>query len=178
MVFIEDQVSPKRCGHMQGKEVISHLEMVAKIKAAQKAKVDPDFMIMARTDALNTHGLNEAIDRAQLYIKAGAEAIFIEGIKTREQLQLIPQKIKGVPLMVNILEGGLTPIFPQKILEEMGYKFIAYPITSLLITTQTVTHAMEELKNTGTTEHLLPQMASFTDFKKLMGLDKWRKIAL
>ncbi len=148
-IFIEDQVWPKRCGHLNGKEVISTVQMQAKIKAALKAKKNKDLIIMARTDALATNGLKEALNRAKQYHKIGADMIFIEAPENIQQVRIIASELKGIPLMINLIEGGKTPIISQKVLQKMGFNLIAYPLTSLLASAHNTRLALRDLKKDG-----------------------------
>lgn len=173
-IFIEDQVWPKRCGHTGVKEVIPTEEMMAKIQAAVSVKTNPDLLIMARTDARSALGdLEAAIGRARAYLKAGAEAIFIEAPRTIEEIKAIPRALPGTILLINMMEGGQTPVLPQKELEKMGYKLIAWPISSLLATTRVVKEVMEELKTNGTTVRLCDRMGSFEELKNLLNFDNF-----
>lgn len=175
LMFIEDQTWPKRCGHMNGKKVVDASEMILKIKAAVAAREDPDFLIVARTDARATHNLAEALRRSHLYVQAGADIIFIEAPQSMEELRIIPREITEVPLLVNMMEGGQTPLLAQKDLEDLGYKLIAWPLTLLLAGTQAVLTVMKELKEKGTTQELLPRLTSFAEIKKLLGIETFRK---
>lgn len=170
-LFIEDQIHPKRCGHMDGKELISIAEMAAKVQAAVSARPDPHLTICARTDAVAVEGFKRAITRAQAYITAGADIIFIEAPQNMQQLQAIPRLITQVPLLVNMLEGGKTPLCTQKDLIEMGYKLIAHPVTTLFSALLASQHALEQLFQSGNTnpDHML----SFPVYKQLVNLDKY-----
>lgn len=176
LMFIEDQTWPKRCGHMNGKEVADATEMILKIKAAVTAREDPDFLIVARTDARATHNLKEAIRRGRLYAQAGADVVFVEAPESAAELKTVAQEIQEVPLLVNMMEGGKTPLLSQKELAEMGFKLIAWPLTSLLASAQAVTSAMRELKEKGTTQKLLPRLTSFAEIKDLLGIESFRKL--
>ncbi|MBI4187962.1 MAG: isocitrate lyase/PEP mutase family protein, partial [Chloroflexi bacterium] len=125
-IHIEDQVTPKKCGHFEGKQVISLAEMVGKIRAAVDAREDPDFVLIARTDARAVLGLDEAIGRAKAYVAAGADAIFVEAPQSLEELNIIARSIDA-PLMVNMDEGTKTPLLTVRELEEMGYKIVIFP---------------------------------------------------
>jgi len=170
-LFIEDQIHPKRCGHMDGKELISIAEMAAKIQAATSARPDPDLTICARTDAIAVEGFQSAITRALAYITAGADIIFIEAPQNMQQLQTIPRLITQVPLLVNMLEGGKTPLYTQKDLTEMGYKLIAHPVTTLFSALLASQQALEQLFQSGKTspDHML----SFPEYKHLVNLDTY-----
>lgn len=170
-LFIEDQIHPKRCGHMDGKELISTAEMAAKIQAAVSARPDPNLTICARTDAIAVEGFQSAITRAQAYITAGADIIFIEAPQNIQQLQAIPRLVTQIPLLVNMLEGGKTPLCTKKDLEEMGYKLIAHPVTTLFSALLASQQALEQLFQSGDTspDHML----SFSQYKQLVELDKY-----
>jgi carboxyvinyl-carboxyphosphonate phosphorylmutase len=146
-LFFEDQVFPKRCGHFEGKQVISEEEMVKKIQAALDARKDPDLVIMARTDAIATHGLEEAIKRARAYVKAGAEVIFIEAPHTREDLQRVAKSV-DVPTMVNLVEGGKTPLIPVQELEKMGFKLACFSGSAQKIAISAMQELFTTLKST------------------------------
>jgi carboxyvinyl-carboxyphosphonate phosphorylmutase len=173
-MFIEDQVFPKRCGHMEGKQVIPAEEMVAKIKAALDARTDPDFVLMARTDALAVHGIEEAIHRGNLYREAGADLIFIEAPQTIEEMKRINREVDA-PTMANNVEGGKSPLLSAKALESIGYNVVVFPIASTYCIARAVTDLMNELKEKGTTESFLDRMITFTSFNELVGLPDIRK---
>ena len=170
-LFIEDQKHPKRCGHMDGKELITIDEMCAKIMAAKKAQTDPDLTICARTDAIAVEGFDNSIIRSQKYIQAGADIIFIEAPESTGQLENIPKLITQVPLLVNMLEGGKTPILSQKELTQMGYKLIAYPVTTLFSALKNTQNALNSLKETGIPSQ--SNMITFPEYKNLVQLDKY-----
>lgn len=170
-LFIEDQKHPKRCGHLDGKELISTAEMVDKIKAAISARPDPNLAICARTDAIAVEGFLAAIARARAYIKAGADIIFIEAPQNLEQLQAIPKLITRVPLLVNMLEGGKTPLLSQTELEHLGYKLIAHPVSTLFSSLLASQRALEHLHRTGRTDPT--NMLTFPQYKQLIELDKY-----
>lgn len=170
-LFIEDQKHPKRCGHMEGKELITIEDMCSKIKTAKKAQTDPNFTICARTDAIAVEGFEQSIVRSQKYIKAGADIIFIEAPQDLDQLEKIPKLITDVPLLINMLEGGKTPILSQKDLTQMGYKIIAYPVTTLFTALKATQVALENLLSTGIPSQ--ENMLSFPNYKKLVELDKY-----
>lgn len=170
-LFIEDQRHPKRCGHLAGKDIISLGEMVDKIHSAVAARSHPDLTICARTDAIAVEGFPSAITRAKDYIRAGADIIFIEAPTTLAQLRAIPKLLPPVPLLVNMLEGGKTPILPAARLENLGYKLIAYPVTALFSSLLATRTALEHLK-----VHGLPHSGSqitFNSYKQLVELDKY-----
>lgn len=135
-IQLEDQVSPKRCGHMEGKEVISITEATQKIAAAVAARDSRDFKIMARTDARATHDLDEALRRGEAFLNAGADILFIEAPRDMKELEKVCSTFKGVPLLANVVEDGKTPMLDAKTLEEMGFKIAIYPVSALLVVTK------------------------------------------
>jgi len=176
-LFIEDQVWPKRCGHMSGKQVISAEEMVGKIKAAVDARddEDPDFVIGARTDAIATHGLDEAIRRANLYSEAGADFAYIEAYENIEQMKRAVESVSA-PLSLNLIEGGKTPIVNIKQAEEMGFKIVAFPLTTLWATTKAVMNTLKILKETGSAQSYLSELTTWAEFNEIIGLPEIREM--
>jgi len=174
-IFIEDQVFPKRCGHTNVKEIIPAKEMGEKIKAAVSAKKNKDLLIMARTDARSAQGsIESAIKRAKAYLAAGAEAIFVEAPRTVEEVEKVAKELKGTILLINMMEGGKTPLLPKSTLEKMGYKMIAYPLSSILTTIKAVTATLTHLKTYGSTnDYFQTQMTSFEEFKDLIGFNQY-----
>jgi carboxyvinyl-carboxyphosphonate phosphorylmutase len=173
-LFIEDQVSPKRCGHLAGKQVVSPEEMVSKLRAALDARSDPDFVIMARTDALAVNGIDDAIYRARLYREAGADLIFVEAPESVEQMRRIIREVKA-PHMANMLPGGKTPMLTAKELQEIGYSVVAYATACTYAITKAVRDLFETLYRTGTTAGLEDRMVKFDEFNRLVGLEEIRK---
>lgn len=169
-IQLEDQVSPKRCGHMIGREVVSKEEMLGKIKAAVDARFDPDFMIIARTDARTVHGLDEALDRAKAYEEAGADIIFVESPETEDEMKAINKSITKAFTLANMVEGGRTPLLPNNQLEEIGYRIVIYPTASTYLTTKAMMNLMNTLMKEGTTKGLMDQMVTFSEFNDLIGL--------
>ncbi len=135
-IQIEDQVFPKRCGHMEGKEVVAVEEAAQKIRAAAEARTSKDFKIMARTDARATHDLDEALRRGEAFLEAGADILFIEAPRDIGELERVAAAFKGVPLLANMVEDGKTPYLPAKVLEELGYKLAIFPVAALLAVTE------------------------------------------
>ncbi len=174
-IFIEDQVFPKRCGHMAGKDVISTKEMLAKLKAALDARVDPDFIIMARTDALAVHGIEDAIERACHYREAGADLIFVEAPQTIEDMRRINREIDA-PTLANIIEGGLTPEISVKELEAMGFNLVTYATTVTYTVTKAIFEVMRELHSRGSTASMRHRMSSFDEFNEFVGLSSLREL--
>jgi 2-methylisocitrate lyase-like PEP mutase family enzyme len=172
-IQLEDQVSPKRCGHMDGKEVVDREEAIAKIRAAAAARSSGHFKIMARTDARATHDLDEAMARGEAFLAAGADVLFIEAPQSEAELRAIAERFKGVPLVANIVEDGKTPILARGELARMGYKILLHPITALLSATQTLERVFSRLladKDISAAER-----ASFRHFTDIVGLPEWQQ---
>ena len=173
-VFFEDQVAPKRCGHMSGKQVVLPEEMVAKIRAAVDTRVDPDLMIMARTDALAIHGIEDAIERMHRYIEAGADLSFVEAPESVEQMRRITAEI-SVPNMANAVPGGRSPILTAKELEQIGFACVAHPTALTYAIARTATDVLQHLLATGSTTGLEQRMIEFAEFNRLIGLPEIRE---
>jgi 2-methylisocitrate lyase-like PEP mutase family enzyme len=169
-VLLEDQVSPKRCGHFAGKQVIPAAEMVLKLRAALEARSDPDFVIVARTDARAVEGPQGAIDRANRYAEAGADVCFIEAPEGREELERIPREVRH-PLLVNMLTGGVTPILSVEELGRLGYKIVVCPIETLLVTGAAVQRLIQALLTRGRVDQLGTEMMTFAQVKELLGVE-------
>lgn len=174
-LFIEDQVDPKRCGHMAGKQVIPAKEMIAKLRAALDARSDPDFVIMARTDALAVGGIDDAINRARLYRNVGADLIFVEAPESVEQMRRIIKEVKA-PHMVNMLPGGRTPLLTAKELQEIGYSVVAYATACTYTIAKAIKDLFETLQRTGTTAGIEERMVNFDEFNKMVGLEEIREM--
>ena len=168
-IILEDQAFPKRCGHFGGKEVIPAKDMVLKFKAAVAARQDPDFIFIARTDARETDGLDEAIDRINRYCDAGADVAFIEAPLSIDELEAICKRVE-YPKFVNMLAFGKTPILTAKELELMGFKMIVAPIDSVLLTAKIMREMAEVFKRDGHTKALYDQMVDFDGIKNILGL--------
>jgi 2-methylisocitrate lyase-like PEP mutase family enzyme len=168
-ILLEDQVTPKRCGHFEGKQLIPAPEMVLKLRAALDARRDPDFVIVARTDARAVEGLDGAIERANRYGETGADVCFIEAPQGRDELERIPRAVK-FPLLVNMLTGGVTPILPVEDLGRLGYKIVVCPIESLLVTGAAVRKLIETFLATGRADQPGIEMMTFAEVKDLLGL--------
>jgi 2-methylisocitrate lyase-like PEP mutase family enzyme len=169
--FLEDQVWPKKCGHMRGKKVIEREEYLHKIRAAVDARGDSDFFIVARTDALAVHGMDEAAARIQDARTAGANASFIEAPGSMEQLAEIGKRVPG-PRVANMIEGGKTPILPRDRLGELGFDLILYPLTGLYAAARAMDTMFRRLKSDGTTLGAESQVMTFTEFNQLIGVDE------
>lgn len=174
-IFLEDQRWPKRCGHMQGKEVIQKDEYAEKLQAALDARSNKDFIIVARTDARAIEGLDRAIERGLYYKKIGADAIFIEAPKTIQEMKIIGKSINA-PLVANMIEGGATPIISKSKLHKMGFKIVLYPLSVLFSSTYSTLKLLQELKKSGTTRKLSKQIVNFDQFNDVVELSKYRKL--
>jgi len=174
-IFLEDQRWPKRCGHMQGKEVVSQEEYAEKLGAAIDARSSKNFIIVARTDARATEGLDAAIERGLYNKKLGADAIFVEAPKSIQEMKKIGKAIKA-PLVANMIEGGATPLISASALNKMGFKIILYPLSVLFANTFATINILKELKKTGTTKKLRSRLVSFDQFNDLVELRKFRKL--
>jgi methylisocitrate lyase len=170
-VLLEDQRWPKRCGHMRGKEVIAAEEHAAKIRAAVDARGDARFAITARTDALETHGLDEAIRRARLYKEAGATVLFVEGPRTVEELRRVGAELPP-PLAVNLIEGGRTPLCSLEELAEMGFFSVGFVLSGLYAAARALDETYREIRRAGTTARLAERLMSFDEFNELIGVEQ------
>jgi 2,3-dimethylmalate lyase len=173
-MFIEDQESPKRCGHMEGKRVIPAAEMVAKLKAALDARVDADLIICARTDARAVNGLDDAIERCQLYREAGADLLFVDAPVSVEELRRVCSEIDG-PCFANLVEGGKTPILAARQLEAMGFAAVTWPVSASYAIARTVADVYAALLRDGTTNAVRDRMVDFAAFNSLIGLEQVRE---
>lgn len=172
-LFIEDQVSPKRCGHFQGKQVIATSEMWQKIRAAVEARTDPELLIIARTDARAVYDIEEAVDRARSYTEAGAEMLFVEAPETAEELAFVGQSLSplGVPLMVNLVEGGKTPLLPASELAEMGFSLISFSGSMQKTAIKSMQGLLASLHSTGSVDDYYPEhMVSLEERSEILGL--------
>ena len=175
-VLIEDQASPKRCGHFENKQVIPAREMAYKIEAARDARTDPDLVLIARTDARSVHGLDDAIARANLYARAGADVCYIEAPETQEELERIPQEVVGVPLLANMLNGGKTPMCSVAELRDMGYRIVLWPIASILICGRAIQKLARSLLEEGDTTGVQDELMDFKEMQQLLGLPHFESL--
>lgn len=175
-ILLEDQVSPKRCGHFAGQQVVPIDEMIVKLRAAFDARRDGDFIIVARTDAFACEGIDAAIERANRYGEAGADVCFVEAPGTRDDLARIAREVH-YPLLANMLTGGKTPILSADELEAMGYKIMVCPVASLLITGHALKKLVDALLSTGRVDHLSGEMLSFEQVKQIVGVDEFLRDA-
>ena len=170
-VHIEDQEFPKRCGHLDNKRVIGIPEMVGKIRAAVDARTDDDFVIIVRTDALAVTGWDDTMRRCEAFTRAGADVLFVEAIRSPEEAERVAAAVE-LPLLYNYVETGKSPLFTAVELEELGFKIVIYPASALLTVSKVVAGLMEELKDKGTTVHLVDNMITLHQCFEMMGLSE------
>lgn len=177
-VHIEDQSWPKRCGHLAGKRVISAAEMVAKIKAACDARRDPDFVIIARCDAIAVEGLDAALERGERYREAGADVLFIEAPVGRAEVERVAQRFAGVPLLYNMAASGKTPDLPADELGKLGFRLAIYPNWLILAAIPAMQNLLKELKRTGSIAHMRDKVATFKQFTDIAGLPEIQELEI
>jgi len=170
-MFLEDQVWPKRCGHMKGKQVIALDEQLKKLRAAVEATQGTEFFIVARTDSRQALGLTEAITRGLAFKEAGADAVFIEAPESKEEMKEIAHQVPG-PLVANMLERGVTPLMGPKELKELGFDLIVWPLAPLYSAAQSLTEVYTTLRRDGSTLAILDRLMPFDDFNRIVGLEE------
>jgi len=175
-IHIEDQVTPKRCGHLEGKEVISLVEMEKKLAAALASRSDPDFTIIGRTDSRAIHGLDDAIRRGKSFARLGVDAVFVEAPQSEAELETIARSITEVPLMVNMFKGGKTPLLPASRLEKMGFRIAIFPSETQRAAIYAMREALAMLKRDGSTEAMDDRLATFKERDRIVGLEEWEKL--
>jgi carboxyvinyl-carboxyphosphonate phosphorylmutase len=175
-IHIEDQVAPKKCGHMEGKLVIPAQEMAAKIRAAVEARTQPEFVIIARTDARAVEGLERALERGRLYREAGADALFIEAVMSEAEAQEAARAFPDVPLLFNWAEGGKTPPISLSRLRELGYRIVIFPISTLLAATAAMRRILLEIAGAGTSAAVLKELPTFGEFTDFIGMPAVRVV--
>ncbi len=171
-IQLEDQVAPKRCGHFSGKEVIATEEAVSKIKAAVDARTDPDFLIMARTDAAATHGFEAAVERAMRFAEAGADILFVEAVTREEEIRALPKRL-GPPQLMNMVIGGRTPIFGAEELGQLGYGIVLYANAALQGALAGMQKALTVLRDTRRIDEDPDLVAPFAERQRLVGKPAW-----
>jgi 2-methylisocitrate lyase-like PEP mutase family enzyme len=175
-IHIEDQTMPKRCGHLDGKQLIAAAEMVQKVRAAADARQSQDFTIIARTDARAVEGLGRALERAHLYREAGADVLFVEAPETEREIETIAESLKGMPVLFNWAEGGKTPPVSLQRLRELGFRIVIFPVTTLLVAGQAIAKALQLLKEHGAPTAVMPQMTPFKEFVNSLGFAEIREL--
>jgi 2-methylisocitrate lyase-like PEP mutase family enzyme len=170
-IILEDQRWPKRCGHMRGKEVIDADEHAQKIRAAKEAKGDAPFIVTARTDAVMTHGLDEALRRARLYKEAGADVLFVEGPRSKEEIARVGKELPP-PLAINLIEGGDTPLLPLEELEALGFFSVGFVLSGLYAAAHALERTYREIRARGSADALRGEMMDFSEFAAVVGLEQ------
>ena len=173
-LFIEDQVFPKRCGHMAGKAVVPTAEWIAKLRSALDARTDPDFVVMARTDALAVHGVDEAIERAQIAREAGADLLFVEAPTDVDQMRRICREVPG-PCLANNVEAGRSPVLPASELEAIGYAAVVFPVAATYAVARALRDLFATIRRSGTTADAQARLTTFDEFNELVGLSSQRR---
>ncbi len=174
-IFLEDQVWPKRCGHMTGKQVVPADDYIPKLRAAIEARRSKEFIIVARTDAIEPLGLNEAIRRGKEYRKTGADAVFIEAPRTVADLKKIAASVNA-PLVANMMEGGRTPLLSAGELRKLGFRLVVFPLTALFAATYAIRESFRTLKTKGVTKSAMNRMVTFGEFNELVGLKRFKQL--
>jgi 2,3-dimethylmalate lyase len=170
-MFLEDQVWPKRCGHMKGKQVIPLDEQLKKLRAALEARNDHDFYIVARTDSRQALGLSEAITRGIAFKEAGADAVFVEAPENKDEMKEIARHVPG-PLVANMLERGVTPLMGPQELKELGFDLIVWPLAPLYSVAKSLAEVYSTLRHDGSTTQILDRLMPFDDFNEIVGLEE------
>jgi 2-methylisocitrate lyase-like PEP mutase family enzyme len=175
-LHVEDQVAPKKCGHMEGKFVIPVDEMLTKIRAAVAARDSDDFVLIARTDARAVEGLPAALDRARRYRDAGADVLFVEAATSEEEIETVASTLAGTPLLFNWAEGGKTPPVSYDRLRELGFAIVIFPISTLLTATAAIRSALAEIKAAGSPIPVLDRIPRFAEFLDFIGLPEINRL--
>jgi len=173
-IHIEDQVLPKKCGHLQGKRLIETEDMISKIRAAVDARKNPDFVIIARTDARSVNGLEDAIERANAYFEAGSDVVFTEALETMDEFKTFARKARG-PLMANMTEFGRSPLFSAAELKEAGYRMVIFPLTAFRAFLKTAQTVYDDLYKHGTQRDFMDKIMSRESFYDLIGYDDYER---
>jgi carboxyvinyl-carboxyphosphonate phosphorylmutase len=175
-IHIEDQVAPKKCGHMQDKHVVEVEEMAQKVHAAVEARRSDDFLIIARTDARAVEGLDRALERARRYREAGADMLFVEAPESEDEVVAVAKAFPDVPLLLNWAEGGRTPPLSRERLQELGYSLILFPLSALFIATLAMRESLVELRKHGSPLPIMDRLTGFQEFLDIIGLPEIREL--
>jgi carboxyvinyl-carboxyphosphonate phosphorylmutase len=175
-IHIEDQVAPKKCGHMQDKHVVEVEEMVQKVRAAVEARRSDDFLIIARTDAPAVEGLDRALERARRYREAGADVLFVEAPESEDEVVAVAKAFPDVPLLLNWAEGGKTPPLSRERLQELGYRLILFPLSALFIATHAMRENLAQLRTHGSPLPIMDRLTGFQEFLDIVGLPEIREL--
>ena len=170
-IQLEDQVFPKKCGHTPNRRVIPAEDMVRKIRVAAESRTSKDFLLVARTDARTEHGIDEALRRAELYGKAGADILFVESPESEDEMRTICERVDK-PLLANMVEGGRTPVKSRQVLEQLGYRIAIFPVTALLAATEAMAAAYAALKAQGSSAGMAQPLYPFSQMSTLMGFQE------
>jgi carboxyvinyl-carboxyphosphonate phosphorylmutase len=176
-IHLEDQVAPKRCGHLEGKRVVPAETMTDRIRAAVDARYNPDFVLIARTDARAVEGLDAAIDRARRYRDAGADLLFVEALQSEAEIERVADTFRDVPLLFNWAEGGKTPPLGRDRLRELGFRLVICPVSTLLAATEAMRSVLGRIARDGTPANVVGDLPGLTDFAELVGLPEIEEIA-
>ena len=174
-IHIEDQVAPKKCGHLEGKLVIPAEEMAEKVRAAVEARTQPEFVIIARTDARAVEGLERSLQRGRMYREAGADVLFIEALTSEAEAEEAVRAFPGVPLLFNWAEGGKTPPISLDRVKELGYRIVIFPISTLLAATGAMRRILQEIARAGTPAVAMQELPTFAEFVDFIGLPQVRE---
>jgi 2,3-dimethylmalate lyase len=175
-IHIEDQVAPKKCGHMQDKHVIEAEEMVQKVRAAVAARRSDDFLIIARTDARAVEGLDRALERARRYREAGADVLFVEAPESEDEVAAVAKAFPDVPLLLNWAEGGKTPPLPRERLQELGYSLILFPLSALFLATRAMRESLVQIRTHGSPLPIMDRLTGFQEFLDIIGFPEIREL--
>jgi 2-methylisocitrate lyase-like PEP mutase family enzyme len=175
-IHIEDQVAPKKCGHMEGKQLVPPLEMAEKVRAAVAARSSRDFVIIARTDARAAEGLERSLERAHRYREAGADILFVEAPESERDIETIAESLRGIPMLFNWAEGGKTPPLSLRRLRELGFRIVIFPISTLLVAAQAIGQVLEIIRQEGTPSSAMSRMTPFHEFIDFLGLPEIRDL--
>ncbi len=175
-IHLEDQVMPKKCGHMDGKQLIAAGEMVAKLRAAVAARRSRDFLIIARTDARAVEGLDAALHRARRYREAGADVLFVDAPQSTAEIETIARELRGAPLLFNYAEGGKTPAVTHEFLRALGFSVVIFPLSVLLSATAAIRATLAEIKAKGSPIDLLQSLVGFDEFLQFIGIAEIREL--
>jgi methylisocitrate lyase len=174
-IHLEDQVAPKRCGHLEGKQIIPAVDMARKIAAAAEARRDPDFFLIARTDARAIEGFDSAVERAKRYLDAGADGIFPEALQTEEEFAELARRVDA-PLLANMTEFGKSPLLTVQRLDELGYKMVIFPMTQFRVMMKAAGEVLAELKRTGSQTAFLDRMQTRKELYELIDYDRYSRL--
>ena len=176
-IHIEDQITPKRCGHIESKQIIPQIEMVKKIEACVHARRNDDFVIIARTDAIAVAGFDEAIRRAKAYSQAGADVIFVEAPRNVDEMKLIVELLPDKPLMINMVTmGGITPVLPISVLDTIGFRIAHYPNLAWTAAIRAMQLILSELKEKGQIKNMDKKLVSFKEMFEIVGIAEFKKL--